>query len=100
SWTLGGASTLTKVGTGTLRLTQDRGSFTGTVAFNCGSLCLSGNGGLYVSGDISVDQGALELDNSNASGGNHFFSDRLADARGVSLHGGVLRVIGNESANS
>jgi len=101
--------TMTTGGFGTLVLTAQE-TFTGGFTINAaqflggattqigGTVILRGAGSVNLAaGTTTVQAGAsLVLDNRNASGG---IADRLRDASALTINGGTLHVIGNESAS-
>jgi fibronectin-binding autotransporter adhesin len=96
----GAATSLTKVGTGTLALTAAN-SYTGATTVSAGTLTLSGDNGAIASstGTLAVGTaggtaGALTLDNSSANN-----ADRVGSVA-MSLNNGTINFIGNTSPAS
>jgi autotransporter-associated beta strand protein len=93
---IGGGGTLTKTGTGTLKLSSTANTFTGNLNINGGTLEL-GNGDLY-SGGFTYTGGTITINgaaNLQVTGGYYIFSDKTITFG--SAGGGTLNVYSETS---
>ena len=94
SGVIGGSGGVTAAGSGLVVLSASNNTYTGSTTVNGGTLSVTGSGTILGSVSIAVNSGGQFLLDSSATN----VLNRVSDSTGVTLSGGTISMLGNNSA--